>query len=309
MVMDMIVGDDTHFRAFVQGNDFHNDSVGVSLIGDGTHAGLIDMGGGQLGSVGGNNFRGFAKPTGISKAAIEVSNATFGLAVAEQNIFSAGVTPADVTFAGTGGGFTDVLNPLSSQRASVQALYNEVLGRTGNLSELDGWVSILNTQGQAAVVNDILRSPEALGRIVDAFYLRFLGRQSDTSGRTGWVNFLQQGGTEEQLENAFLTSPEYLGHINTDFVQSLYINILGRTGAANELAGWNNLIQQIGLAGIANGFTASTENRSITLNTYFQTFLHRAPTSTELNALVSSPADLLSLESAVLSLPEYFANG
>ncbi len=123
------------------------------------------------------------------------------------------------------------------------------------------------------------------------------------------MSFLQHGGTEEQVENAFLTSPEYLGHINTDFVQSLYINILGRTGAANELAGWNNNIQQLGLGGIANGFTASTENRSITLSTYFETFLHRAPTTTELNHFVSSLADLLSMEGLILSLPEYFSNG
>ena len=309
LVMDMIVGDDTHFRALVQGNDFHNAAVGVSLIGDGTHAGLIDMGGGQLGSLGGNNFRGFAKPTGVSKAAIEVSNATFGLAVAERNIFSDGVTPADVTFAGQGGGFTDVLEPLSSQRASVQALYNEVLGRTATLSELDGWVSLVNSQGQAAVVNGILRSSEGLGNIVDGFYLRFLGRQSDSNGRTSWDNFLQHGGTEEQLENLFLTSPEYVGHINTDFVQSLYINILGRTGTVSEVAGWNNLIQQLGLAGIAKGFTSSKENRTISLNTDFQVFLHRSPTAAETSSFVGSSADLLSLEAAILSLPEYFANG
>jgi Domain of unknown function (DUF4214) len=309
IVMSMANGDDTHFRAFVQGNDFHNNAVGVAVIGDGVHAGLVDMGGGQLGSLGGNNFRGFAKPTGISKAAIEVSNATFGLVLARQNIFTDGVTPADVTFAGTGGGFTDVQSPLSSQRASVQALYNEVLGRTGSLAELDGWVNILNAQGQAAVVNDIYRSAESLGRIVDAFYLRFLGRQSDLNGRKGWISFLQNSGTEEQLETQFLTSPEYLGHINTDFVQSLYINILGRTGAASELAGWNNRIQQLGLAGIANAFTTSTENRANTVRSYFQTFLHRSPSGTELNALVSTSADLLSLAGAVLSLPEYFANG
>ncbi len=308
MVTD--TGDDAHFRADVEGNDFHNDAVGVSVVGDGAHAGTIDLGGGALGSQGGNNFRGFTPPIGQDKAAIEVTNAPSEVVVAQKNIFSNGVTPSDLVFSGGGGGGSaDVSNPLSSSRASVQALYNEVLGRTGSLAELDGWVSILNTQGQAVVANDILRSPESLGRIVDTFYLRFLGRQSDASGRASWVSFLQHNGTEEQLENAFLTSPEYISHINTDFVQSLYINILGRTGAPSELAGWNNLIQQLGLVGIVNGFTGSTENRSITLDTYFQTFLHRAPTTTELNNLVSSSADLLSLEETVLSLPEYFANG
>ncbi len=309
LIMDMDTGDDAHFRAYVEGNDFHNNRVGVSVIGDGVNVGTVDMGGGSLGSQGGNNFRGFALPTGLSQAAIEVTNASGGTVVAEKNIFSNDVTPSDVTFSGPGGGSTDVANPLSSQRASVQALYNEVLGRTGSVSELDGWVSILSTQGQAAVVNGILRSPESLGRIVDAFYLRFLGRQSDANGRTSWVSFLQHGGTEEQLENAFLTSPEYLGHINTDFVQSLYINILGRTGSAGEVAGWNDLIQQLGFAGIANGFIESAENRAITLDTYFQTFLHRAPTTTESNTFVNSSADLLTMEGLVLSLPEYFTNG
>ena len=107
----------------------------------------------------------------------------------------------------------------------------------------------------------------------------------------------------------FLTRPEYIGHINTDYVQSLYINILGRTGHRPELAGWNNRIQQLGLGGIASGFTGSNENRTNSLTSNFQVFLHRNPTAAEVNALVGSGADLLSLEAAVLSLPEYFTNG
>jgi hypothetical protein len=309
LVMEMTVGDAIHFSALVQGNDFHNNAVGVEVVGDGTSAGNIDMGGGTLGSLGGNDFRGFALPTGSSKAAIEISQAPSGTVVAKQNIFSAGVTPSDVIFGGPQGGIIDVLSPLSSQRAYVQALYNEVLGRTGSLPELDGWVGILNSQGQAAVANGILRSSEALGHIVDAFYLRFLGRQSDPSGRANWISFLQHGGTEEQLENLFLTSPEYQGHINTDFVQSLYINILGRTGSASELAGWNSQLRQLGLGGIASGFTQSAENRADTVLALFQTFLHRVPSTAESNGFVNSSADLLSLEAMVLSSPEYFANG
>jgi hypothetical protein len=309
LVMEMTVGDAIHFSALVQGNDFHNNAVGVEVIGDGTSAGNIDMGGGPLGSLGGNDFRGFALPTSVSKAAIEIGKTPSGTVVAKQNIFSAGVTPSDVTFGDPHGGIIDVLSPLSSQRAYVQALYNEVLGRTGSLPELDSWVGILNSQGQAAVANGILRSSEALGRIVDGFYLRFLGRQSDPGGRANWISFLQHGGTEEQLENLFLTSPEYQSHINTDFVQSLYINILGRTGSASELAGWNSQLQQLGLGGIASGFTQSAENRADTVLALFETFLHRVPGTAETSAFVNSSADFLSLEAMVLSSPEYFANG
>jgi hypothetical protein len=309
LVMEMTLGDAIHFSALVQGNDFHNNAVGVTVIGDGTAAGNIDMGGGPLGSLGGNDFRGFALPTSAFKAAIEISKAPSGTVVAKQNIFSAGVTPSDVTFGGPQGGIVDVLSPLSSQRAYVQTLYNEVLGRTGSLPELDSWVAILNSQGQAAVAKGILRSSEALGQIVDGFYLRFLGRQSDPGGRANWISFLQHGGTEEQLENLFLTSPEYQSHINTDFVQSLYINILGRTGSASELAGWNSQLQQLGLGGIASGFTQSAENRADTVLALFQTFLHRVPGTAETSALVNSSADLLSLEGMVLSSSEFFTNG
>src|SRR5262249_11113258 len=160
------------------------------------------------------------------------------------------ITPANVINdhfhgSGTGTGNIDVTNTLSNQRAFVQALYNELLGRTGSLSELDGWVNILNSGGQPAVVNGILRSTESLGRIVDSFYLRFLGRTSDTAGRNGWINFLKNGGTLEAMTTAFVTSTEYINRINVDYVQSLYINILGRTGSQTELAGWNNNIQTL----------------------------------------------------------------
>jgi hypothetical protein len=199
---------------------------------------------------------------------------------------------------------------LTSQRSFVQALYNDLLGRTGTLAELDQWVSVLGSHGQAAVVNGIRLSPETLGRIVDPLYIRFLGRQSDSGGRAGWIGFLQQGGTLEALENAFLTAPEYLSHINTDYVQSLYLNILGRTGSSGELATWNNNIQNLGgLAGVANAFTHSAENRLNTLRSYFQTFLHRTPADSELIPLINTPQDLLSLEGMVLASPEFFANG
>jgi hypothetical protein len=100
-----------------------------------------------------------------------------------------------------------------------------------------------------------------------------------------------------------------VSHINVDYVQSLYINILGRTGSAAELAQWNNNLQRLGLLGIANGFVHSAENRLNTLRSDFQAFLHRTPTDTELMPLVNTSLDLLSLEGGVLSSSEFFANG
>src|SRR5207247_924513 len=193
------------------GNDFHNQAVGVSVFGDGRACCTINLNLG-LQTAGGNDFRGFTAPASASNAAIILTNSPNGGIFAEQNMFRSGVSPISVVIA-TGTAGIDVSHPLSDPQAFVEALYNAVLGRTGSLNELDGWVSVLNTQGQGVVVNAILRSAEGLGRIVDGFYLRFLGRQADANGRTGWINFLQHGGTEAQLVNIFLTSPEYIGHI------------------------------------------------------------------------------------------------
>src|SRR5262249_1273947 len=183
-------------------------------------------------------------------------------------------------------------------------------GRTATPAELDPWVGLLASRGPGDVANGILHSSEALGGIVDQLYLRFLGRASDSSGRAGWIGFLQNGGTVEQVETLFLPSPEYVSHINVDYVQSLYMNILGRTGSQAEVAQWNNNIANLGgLTGIANAFVHSTENRLNTLRADFETYLHRVPPNTELMPLVSAPLDSLALERMVLSSPEFFANG
>jgi hypothetical protein len=145
--------------------------------------------------------------------------------------------------------------------------------------------------------------PESLERIVDSLYLRFLGRQSDTAGRAGWVSALQNGAILESIETGFLTSPEYLHHIDTDFVQSLYINLLGRTGNAAELAFWDNQIQTIGLAGVANGFVLSQEYRNDNINADFQTSVHRPGFPSDFNTFGPLQTDLLGLEAAILSSP------
>ena len=68
---------DLRFRALVEGNDFHNNRVGVAVTGNGTTAGNVDLGGGTLGSTGGNNFKSFlvATPTSYAIGLFNVSSA------------------------------------------------------------------------------------------------------------------------------------------------------------------------------------------------------------------------------------------
>ncbi len=298
--MDMTDGGD--FTASADGNDLHGNLIGVAISGDGK-TGIGSAASISLDGI--NDFRSFKPPASATSAAIVLQNAPTTAVNAQQNFFS--VSPSTVIFAPTGS--VDTTDSIVSNAAFVQTLYTKLLGRSASSSEVSFWVSAIGAQGQAAVANDILRSSESLGPIVDKLYIQFLGRQSDSSGRAAWISFLQNGGTEEQVETAFLASPEYLSHIDTDFVQSLYLNIFGRTGGSSELSFWNSNIQKLGLAGIANGFVESSENRDNAITGFYQALLDRTPTQAEIAPAVSSSQDLLSVEAEVLSLPEFFNNG
>jgi hypothetical protein len=76
------------FQAIVQGNGFGSNLVGVAVLGNGTTAGNVDLGGGSLGSTGGNDFRSFTHATGASYA-IGLFNVAFTYSMtAKNNLFS-----------------------------------------------------------------------------------------------------------------------------------------------------------------------------------------------------------------------------
>jgi hypothetical protein len=76
------------FQAVVQTNDFNNNRVGVAVIGDGATAGNVDLGGGSLGSTGGNNFKSFLAATPTSYA-IGLFHVAAGYSMdAKMNLFT-----------------------------------------------------------------------------------------------------------------------------------------------------------------------------------------------------------------------------
>jgi hypothetical protein len=306
------------FQVLAEGNDFRGDLEGVTVNGAGANsdAGQIDLGGGGITSLGtskgGNDFHGY---TGLGgHFAIHLFNSDAATKVfAQSNIIDAGVNPNKVvadSFNGGGTGDVDVSSALDADHAFVQSLYTRLLGRAGSSGELDGWVAALPALGHAGVAHSILFSNESLGRIVDSYYLDYLGRAADAAGRAGWVSAIQQGMSLEAVQAGFLASPEYQGHINTDYVQSLYLNVLHRTGSAAELAGWNNALPQLGLAGVAAAFTTSVEHRVDVTTSYYEDLLGRAPQPGEAAALADGvKGDLLAVEAVILGSGEYYAKG
>jgi hypothetical protein len=310
----------------IVGNDFHNNSVGIDIAGDGTNSGSINVGDGTPSSLGGNNFRSFTVAgAATGKFAIYEHNTSNAIASipAQNNIWSV-PDPNTVIRDGshnTPGG-TGLINVGSTQLTAnqdfVQTLYLHYLGRTGQVSELNGWVAGLASLGRFGVANAIAHSDEALRSFVDHAYLKFLGRPAEAAGEVGWVLFFKNGGTEEQIITNFLTSPEYFNHVkdtfggvDSSYIQSLYNNLLGRTAGSDEVAGWVNVLPSIGRASIVNLFVHSAEYRGNAIRPFYVHLLHRPtlPSDAEVAVWVNTSMDLFSIEIVFTSTDEYYFNG
>jgi hypothetical protein len=84
----LILSGGSHFQALVQGNTFSNDLSGVNVIGNGSTAGVVDLGGGSLGSTGGNHFSSFKTATDSSFAIGLFNVASSYTMTARDNVFS-----------------------------------------------------------------------------------------------------------------------------------------------------------------------------------------------------------------------------
>jgi hypothetical protein len=324
--------------AVVQGNDFHNNGTGVKIRNGGktgATSATVDLGGGSLGSLGGNDFRGFTAPATAGSGAVVLNtfSSSDGVVTAQKDSFAAGVDPQSVVWDGSksaGLANVDVSNNLTGNAAFVAALYADLLKRAGDTSspnDAGGLIAALNSGAltQAAAASALVHSTEALDVQVDGLYLKLLGRPSDAPGRAGFVSFMQSGGSLEQVVAFIVSSPEYaaLTGSDTGFVQSLYTNLLGRTGADSEVAGYLAALPSQGRAGVALDFLRSPEFRTNVVDQFysgtpaptsvaalFPPLLHRAgATTAEVNGYVASGLSVLDIETAFISSPEFLVDG
>jgi CSLREA domain-containing protein len=211
----------------------------------------------------------------------------------------------------------------TAQQKFVEALFQDELGRTGDLSNLKDaglWVNALtsNALTQEQVAAGIERSPEARTHLVDGWYQTYLGRSPKNGEEQTWVNLLLQGQTEETVLSGILGSTEFFNHAQTlvgsgtaqeRFVQALYQLLLNRTGSASELAGWVNQLPQLGQKGVALGFLDSTEFRVDLITSYYSNLLHRTPDLGGQAHWVLSGQDVDTVRLNIESSIEFFSNG
>jgi hypothetical protein len=160
--------------------------------------------------------------------------------------------------------------------------YYDLLGRAPAASEVHGWVSALQsglTPHQEALA--FTSSREYQSNLIIDDYWNLLKRGPGPAEVNGWFQTMQGGLGEQQVKTAFLSSPEYYqdqGNNPTNWLSSLYQNVLHRTPSGAELAGWNQVLQNgTSRAIVAMGFVNSQEAHSLEVTSTYERLLGRNP--------------------------------
>jgi hypothetical protein len=321
--------DKNTFTVSMANNALAGSFAGLFVSGDidgaGGDYGDVSAGGttGAATSTGGNDFRGYTGAGGsFAIVAVDASNTSSFLA--QNNIFGVADPTTVVDTSQASGTFVDVMNPLSAG-AELIARFDtagQAPPTADQLSSLSGADAL--TLAHAAIAN----TPAATA-FVDNLYLSLLGRLPGSGEDQGWVNGLSMGGmTEETVILGFVNGPEYFAKVtqgssnpNGAWLQSLYLNLLGRQASTDEINGWLNVIANEGRGVVAQRFTSSFEFRGNVIGSMYglapvgvipqADILKRStlPDPSEIGQWKIMNLDLLSIEARILASPEFSATG
>ncbi len=188
----------------------------------------------------------------------------------------------------------------------IRGLYQYVLDRTAEQSEVDYWVSELkNGRTGAETAHGFIFSDEFKNHnyddadYVEHLYLSLMGRSSDEAGKENWITYLANGVSREYIFKQFVDSDEFCGLCNnygikqgtitlneardinynvTRFMVRNYREFLGRSYDVDGLNDWCGKInrKEYTLEQVAYGFVFSDECKNMNLsNEDFVKMLYR----------------------------------
>ena len=92
-------------------------------------------------------------------------------------------------------------------------------------------------------------------------------------------------------------------------MQALYEVLLNRTGIANDVTGWVNLLPTLGTVGVAQAFLTGQEFRTDAFEGYYNVLLHRPDDAAGLHGWVVSNLSLGDVRTGFESSNEFFTVG
>ena len=153
----------------------------------------------------------------------------------------------------------------TSNAVYVETLYETVLGRHGDMAGAQTWVGQLNAGvSRADVANQFVLSAEHQGQLQPMFsagvyladatdaavarlYYGLLGRAPDETGLLNWETSAHAGLSASAIAREFIATAEYAAlhpttQTNQQFVESLYLNALGRPAEQPGEQVWLNAL-------------------------------------------------------------------
>jgi hypothetical protein len=168
----------------------------------------------------------------------------------------------------------------SSVQRYITRVYADLFNRTPDPTGLASWTAKLNSgTPRVAVANAITSSTEYRSKLITGSYAHYLRRPPDAGGLKVWLAAMGHGMTVAQLESGFIASQEYYvksGSTNAGWITKLYRDVLARSAAPSEIAGWTTHLR----AGmrrdrVAVGFLLSTERLRTVVDGYYRHLLGR----------------------------------
>ena len=194
-------------------------------------------------------------------------------------------TPTSATFTGTA---------TSANARFVVAGYQQLLGRAADTGGLDFHVGRLAAGGDRtrhAFTYAMLFSVEGSRQEVRRAYQGLLGRNADAVGEDYWTNHLQGHGVLD-LRVLLMSSDEYYrysGDTDTDWLEALYLDVLGRGSDQEGLEYWLDVLNSgVPRQLVVAGMYLSDEALGNRVDAYYQESLGRAPNETERAGAIST---------------------
>lgn len=165
-------------------------------------------------------------------------------------------------------------------QAMVQALYEDLLGRTVDASGLRTWTNQLLAGNPPAVVVDTLtRSGEYRRVRITQAYQEVFGRAPDAAGLSMWTQEVASGRLGiDDVKRRLLDSGEFFsraGGTGRGYVDRLYQSVLRRQATLDELDSWTRRFESLGRSGVATALWGSKESAHRRVEGYYPILLGR----------------------------------
>jgi hypothetical protein len=163
------------------------------------------------------------------------------------------------------------VGPLPTPEDFVTQQYEDFLGRPPDTPGLLYWsAQVRNGLDPSALVESLAKSPEFEGTmapVVRLYYAHFQ-RPPDYGGMTYWAQVARGGASMEAISQEFVQSHEfqvrYGSLTNEQYINQVYLNVLGRSADPSGLAYWGNqLARGMTRGGLMVAFSDSAEYRKL----------------------------------------------